>query len=62
MLNSKGSSGTCIPEGRFRHSYSALSRRTRKVSKVCAGPCAMAPPVKAMVNALKPDFDSSKYI
>jgi len=29
---------------------------------VCAGPCAMAPPVKAMVNALKPDFDSSKYI
>src|SRR5262249_15681384 len=31
---------------------SRVSRRTRKPSKVCAGPCAMAPPVQAMVNAL----------
>jgi hypothetical protein len=53
MLNSKGSSGTCIPEGRFRHSYSALSWRTRKPSKVYEGPCAMTPPVQAMMNALK---------
>jgi hypothetical protein len=37
MLSSKGSSGTCMPEGGFPHSYRPLSRRTQSPPYVGMG-------------------------